>query len=167
MFLNYIFNIYRISTPSLKCSACSKDFKTRSGLWKHEKKCQTIRKPAPKIGKIHKCTDCEKTFASAQSLQRHLQLPQCKEKKSHVCGQCSKVFDKLSKLKRHETKHVTKQVYNCWHCNLHYVRQDKYILHLNSSMHHENVSFLNWILELKAYEFTPVFHVVSYQSKYG
>ena len=58
------------------CSFCSKSFKTKAAVRKHE----TIHKTE----KRHACTFCEKKFARADHLKSHL--------KSHLKQQSDKIF---------------------------------------------------------------------------
>ena len=89
--------MYREKAKSLptdfRCE-CGKNFKKKKFYTEHKKSC----------GKVIKCEDCEKTFSTKSSVERHKKTVHMKIKlvrKAAKCKICNASFTRQDSLKKH------------------------------------------------------------------
>lgn len=104
------------------CSICSKEFKSKSILYRHRATHFTNQKQ-------HRCSQCEKNFSSNYQLNQHMQ----RHKKNHQCTDCQKSFVSAADLK------VKQIIFN----NLHYIPLSNIFL-LFSLISNNTKTELNW-----------------------
>ncbi|XP_067461183.1 uncharacterized protein si:rp71-1g18.1 [Thunnus thynnus] len=106
---NGIWRLQKVVTHSrdgYTCSVCTKTFKRRKILRRHER-FHTGEKPYP-------CSVCSKTFALRKSLRRHLRFHT--GERPHTCTQCGKSFRLRDNLKAHLRFHTGEKPFSCTTC---------------------------------------------------
>ena len=81
----------------MKCKICRKEYKTKTGLEKHEEKNNCN----------YKCFNCYKQFSTKQSLTYHTNNVSCKKK--YKCELCQKLFTNNRNMQIHIQNHENEQ----------------------------------------------------------
>ncbi|XP_072280696.1 uncharacterized protein [Pyxicephalus adspersus] len=102
---------------TFQCSVCSKCFKTKTKLFKHQRT-HSAKKPIF-------CSECGKYFAHQSSFVRHKRLHT--REKPFSCSKCGKDFVNKTQLASHEETHVSE--YACSECGKHFSRKASLFLH--------------------------------------
>ncbi|XP_055689885.1 zinc finger protein 585A-like [Lutzomyia longipalpis] len=111
--------------PDFQCSHCSKTFKTKRGLRKHEKLHGE---------KIFKCTICEKAFSTKNYLAIHLKSHS--ERRDHECQECGKTFKTKNTLRQHHMIHSSEKPHVCKICGEGFKMKGSLLRH--SKLHTKN-----------------------------
>ena len=79
-----------------------------------------------------KCNQCKKSYASKQTLQRHIDFVH-KRLTTYQCQECEKLFRQGASLQRHNnTVHKRLTPYRCQECKIYFVRKDHVQRHINT-----------------------------------
>uniref|UniRef100_A0A8C4RKW0 C2H2-type domain-containing protein n=1 Tax=Erpetoichthys calabaricus TaxID=27687 RepID=A0A8C4RKW0_ERPCA len=105
------------------CNICSKPFKTKPSLAKHNKiHCND---------KLFQCHTCTKHFTTQNYLHKHTKihsaekLPDSHSNNSFFqCDSCNKTFQTRTSLAKHKKRHSSQQLYECQKCNKKFTTQD-------------------------------------------
>lgn len=129
-----------------QCSACSKQFSSKSGLLEHQNKEHLKEKPhscgekltqgqclqeqkqkhikkslacstTKSSEKKLKCSQCHSEFNTVKELSLHMRMHAEKDVGEHRCDMCYKSFRQLSLLKQHRESHMGQVVYECNECD--------------------------------------------------
>ena len=84
-----------ILEKKLTCKICSKVFRRKDLLKKHEHTHNDLKK-------MHTCNQCEKTFSRKDNMKDHIRSVNYKER-PFKCNACQKTFKKRFHLKRHKS----------------------------------------------------------------
>ena len=84
-----------ILEKKLTCKICSKVFRRKDLLKKHEHTHNNLKK-------MHTCNQCEKTFSRKDNMKDHIRSVHNKER-PFKCNACEKTFKKRFNLKRHKS----------------------------------------------------------------
>lgn len=136
------------------CQVCLKTFNSRTVLAKHKRvhnedmrfKCQqcckvfkfkSLRKQHMKshIGKAFTCSDCSRSFCTAEKLESHVILVHVVEKKFE-CEICGRRFSENYTLTRHMKVHSDTKEYTCHICGNGY--KWKHVLYNHLKIHERN-----------------------------
>ena len=103
----------------LQCPVCNKKFQTKQELILHasEHARKTHRSLRIHPRKPFKCMTCWKSFATDESLQKHMLCHSDKAHKPVKCDKCNKRFMNNSALACHMKTHSDKKYYECPICN--------------------------------------------------
>lgn len=120
---------------SKKCGVCEKEFETAVDLIIHKEEhyvtssyactqCDFVTKlpdlikthweEQHKVGKVHKCTFCEKIFTNKNWLTHHMELH--KGTQNHKCEICGKRFGTMRYLMNHKRYNHEDQSFECKEC---------------------------------------------------
>lgn len=142
----------------LICFACGVDFRSKTNLYKHEKRCissdATIvlkarasllgnkarsrpyinhyKNKPPRVFKSNKkfqCSECSATFTVQKTLDSHMNLH--KGLRPYRCKTCPAAYTSPTALSRHEKKHLDVQ-YICDHCGRAFKIKEALIPHLDT-----------------------------------
>lgn len=111
-----------METPTYRCPRCSKAYKSRSGLTRHQHNCkgplledimiggdsqEVIASSQPLITE-HKCVTCSKTFLNKSNLTKHSK--NCAETMRRLCRYCEATFNSFAGLRTHESRTPKKRL---------------------------------------------------------
>ncbi|XP_053402640.1 zinc finger protein 22-like [Mercenaria mercenaria] len=88
------------------CALCAKEYKSKSGLIKHEKRHAGVGK--------HKCLQCGKRFKTQKDMQDHSRLEDSDGK--YECDTCGSKYKKKSDLTEHVRKQSGEKPERCIEC---------------------------------------------------
>lgn len=80
--------------------------------------------------KLYKCSECEKSYASIQTLQSHTCLHQIKI--LYLCPDCGKGFSNKYGLKQHQKVHTGEKPHRCPHCPKSFAHGGQLNVHLRT-----------------------------------
>ena len=157
--------IYHISTKHMDvklydCSECSSGFITQQGLKRHISsvhrknggnicptcgKYYSISNLKVHISYVHegkvkprfKCSMCEESYATKQTLENHMSVH---EGKIFQCSNCNEEFNSENKLEVHFAKeHDRSKLHKCEHCDSAYVTKNSLVSHI-AFVHDKTIS---------------------------
>ncbi|CAG0887428.1 unnamed protein product [Cyprideis torosa] len=114
---------YHTDAASLKCSLCSKEFKTKANLASHKR--YTHVEEAK-----HVCSICGKKWATISKLRIHEDSHS--DVKRHICGNCGKAFKYSAQLSLHvRVDHEGQVPFKCKECGKVYRTRQRLNDHMN------------------------------------
>ena len=115
-------------TPSLICSTCGKQFKTKPALKFHNRRYHDPES-------LLTCEQCDKTFTTKTQLRRHRLIAHLK-KHAFSCTVCEMNFNIPNLVKDHVLRHHLNFSIDCTLCSRKYFEKRKLQRHLHNN--HEN-----------------------------
>ena len=106
-----------------ECEICSKKFKTKEKLGKHERYHMKIEKEkVDNPEKISSCEVCTKEFMSNSTLKTHMITHT--DEKPYKCETCDKRFNQKVTCERHQVLHTGIKAFKCEFCEKRFRRRD-------------------------------------------
>lgn len=135
---------YHCTSELFPCPFCQFSFTIKNYLIKHIRRHHPIEylshceaETVTDLGwveekgeKLYKCSECEKSYASAQTLKNHTCLHQVKI--LYLCPDCGKGFTNKSSLKQHQRVHTGERPYSCPHCSKSFAHVGQLNVHLRT-----------------------------------
>ncbi|XP_069062148.1 zinc finger protein 12-like isoform X3 [Pleurodeles waltl] len=78
-------------------------------------------------GRLHKCTECEKTFRKKADILRHERTHT--GERPYQCTECERSFSQKSNLSRHQLRHTGDRLYKCTLCEKSFSQKVNLIVH--------------------------------------
>ena len=116
-----------------KCTVskrCKAQFSTEEGLGRH------VATKHP-IEKKFNCPDCQQSFFTIQSLNKHIKKRICQKNRAHKCDDCGLVVDSEKRLATHRRK-KHQESYSCEHCNQSFLTHKDFRNHRKSCLKQAN-----------------------------
>lgn len=102
-------------TRKWSCSICSKSFKTKVEVTRHERT-HLSEEDKQKL-KIHSCSQCPRKFITLAEVTQHIKLVHCSKTKEFQCLTCDKGYTNARYLAHHVWYvHERKQHRKCYFC---------------------------------------------------
>ena len=125
---------------TFSCEKCTKSYKRRSNLKRHEKNCSGENRSF----RWNWMTSMFKQFSSNDS-SHHSALEEQKEEKPFKCNVCQRTFKRIEHLDRHKKIHTCEKSFVCKICQKAFARSDHLKRH-EKNCSGENRSFRwNWM----------------------
>lgn len=106
-----------------KCQACDKIFDDLKNLYSHTKRDHLMQR-------LHKCTECEKSFFSVTQLRFHMLSHT--GVKEYQCEVCLKSYGRKYTLKEHMRIHADDRRFKCEHCGQAFVQKCSWKSHMRT-----------------------------------